>query len=172
MLQKLIQRRQKGSEEGFTLIELMVVVLIIAILIAIAIPTFLGARQRAQNRSAQANIRNALTAEKTSYTDNQAYTSSSGALQAIEPRLTFVATTPASTGNQVFVAVGTNNVANDTVELGAQSASGNCYWVQDVATGVSPDAAGTLWNTSKSCSSIPAIAAPQTGGWTLQTPPS
>ena len=169
MLQKLIERRHKGQEEGFTLIELMVVVLIIAILIAIAIPTFLGARQRAQNRSAQANVRNALTAEKTSYTDNQVYTSSSGALQAIEPSLTFVATTPASTGNQVYVAVGTTNVANDTVELGAQSASSSCFWVQDVATN---NGAGTLWNTSKSCSSIPAIAAPQTGGWTLQAPPS
>src|SRR5947209_14916741 len=73
MLQKLIERRRKGSEEGFTLIELMVVVLIIAILIAIAIPTFLGARQRAQDRAAQSDLRNGLTAEKTYYTDNQTY---------------------------------------------------------------------------------------------------
>ena len=42
MLQTLRRRLQGEREGGFTLIELMVVVLIIAILIAIAIPTFLG----------------------------------------------------------------------------------------------------------------------------------
>src|SRR4051795_12475232 len=68
---RLAQRH--ADEGGFTLIELMVVVLIIAILIAIAIPTFLGARQRAQDRAVQSNLRNALTAEKTYYTDNQTY---------------------------------------------------------------------------------------------------
>ncbi|MFM7616128.1 MAG: prepilin-type N-terminal cleavage/methylation domain-containing protein, partial [Actinomycetes bacterium] len=52
-------RAKRIDEQGFTLIELMVVVLIIAILIAIAIPTFLGARQRAQDRAAQSSLRNA-----------------------------------------------------------------------------------------------------------------
>ena len=61
----------------------MVVVLIIAILIAIAIPTFLGARQRAQDRAAQSDLRNGLTAEKTVYTDNQAY-STTRRLQAMK----------------------------------------------------------------------------------------
>src|SRR5262249_6810525 len=56
-IRSLMARRRDG-DEGFTLIELMVVVLIIAILIAIAIPTFLGARQRAQNRAAQSSLRN------------------------------------------------------------------------------------------------------------------
>src|SRR5947208_3935154 len=71
MLEMLRKRRE--DDEGFTLIELMVVVLIIAILIAIAIPTFLGARQRAQDRAAQSDLRNGLTAEKTVYTDAQTY---------------------------------------------------------------------------------------------------
>jgi type IV pilus assembly protein PilA len=53
------------------LIELMVVVLIIAI--AIAIPTFLGARTRAQDRAAQSSLRNALVAAKSIYTDSQDY---------------------------------------------------------------------------------------------------
>src|SRR6266436_1475511 len=89
MLQKLIERRRKGQEEGFTLIELMVVVLIIAILIAIAIPTFLGARQRAQDRAAQSNARNGLTAEKTIYTDSQTYSTdtSTAGLKGVESSL-------------------------------------------------------------------------------------
>jgi type IV pilus assembly protein PilA len=64
---------KRRNEEGFTLIELMVVVLIIAILLAIAVPTFLGARSRAQHRAAEAALRNTLLAEKTYYADKQAY---------------------------------------------------------------------------------------------------
>ena len=74
-------KSRRDAEEGFTLIELMVVVLIIAILIAIAIPTFLGARERAQDRAAQSDLRNGLTAEKVYYTDAEAYTTTVADLQ-------------------------------------------------------------------------------------------
>src|SRR2546421_2010277 len=80
-------RKRMDREEGFTLIELMVVVLIIAILIAIAIPTFLGARKRANDRAAQSNLRNALTAEKTYFTDNQKYSNVSADLSSVEGSL-------------------------------------------------------------------------------------
>lgn len=62
-------RRRSEDEQGFTLIELMVVVLIIAILIAIAIPTFLGAQDRARDRAAQSDLRNAYTAAKSIASD-------------------------------------------------------------------------------------------------------
>ena len=73
MRELLRKRLADRSEEGFTLIELMVVVLIIAILLAIAVPTFLTARSRAQHRAAEAALRNALLAEKTYYADKLAY---------------------------------------------------------------------------------------------------
>jgi len=84
-----IRKRLAKDEEGFTLIELMVVVLIIAILIAIAVPTFLGARSKAQARQVQSNLRNAFSAEKTAFTDNQAYVAAA-TVAGDEPSLSFV----------------------------------------------------------------------------------
>ena len=132
MLETLRKRLGRDENEGgFTLIELMVVVLIIAILIAIAIPTFLGARERAQNRQAQSNLRNAFAAEKVVYTDNQAYTESSTDLTDVEPSLSYVAATtiPATaTPKQIYV-----DVTSGVVTLGARSKSGTCYYMRDSA---------------------------------------
>ena len=64
------------------------VVLIIGILVAIALPTFLGARQRAQDRAAQSDLRNTLVAAKTMYTDVSSYAaadSSATGLITVEP---------------------------------------------------------------------------------------
>src|SRR5688572_33434377 len=89
---KRIQMSQQELEDGFTLIELMVVVLIIAILIAIAIPTFLGARARAQDRAAQSSLRNTVTAAKAIFTDREDYADATvTALTAGEPAITFQA---------------------------------------------------------------------------------
>src|SRR6266852_5831743 len=135
-----VRKRLHGDEGGFTLIELMVVVLIIAILLAIAIPTFLGARTRAQDRAAQSNLRNGLTGEKTYYTDAQMYGSAAAgaplaALQGIEPAIKWTDTVAAGIAAQGLVGILAQNVNDsavatlDNVILGAKSASGTCFYL-------------------------------------------
>ena len=129
--------RSHDDEEGFTLIELMVVVLIIAILIAIAIPTFLGARSRAQDRAAQSDLRNGLTAEKTVYTDSQVYsndTTATGVLKSAEASLNWGGLD--STKTALNVTVGNSSVGtNDMVCLDEKSKSGTTFSIADIAAG-------------------------------------
>ena len=72
---KRLQDRRDSAEEigedaGFTLIELMVVLLILAILLAIAIPTFLGVTKSANDRAAQSNLNTALVNAKSIFQNN------------------------------------------------------------------------------------------------------
>jgi type IV pilus assembly protein PilA len=130
-------RVRRFGTEGFSLIELMVVVLIIAILIAIAIPQFTAARTRAQDRATQSDLRNGLTAEKAAYTDLQEYYVNSAAVKADEPSLQW--------GVKLFVQVGTNLNADDTVCLSERSNSGTWYAVGDVAMSTGAAGAGTYF---------------------------
>jgi type IV pilus assembly protein PilA len=76
-------RQRLAREEGFTLIELLVVIVIIGILLAIAVPSYLGFKGRAQDSKAQANIRAAVPSAEAYYSDNNAYTGMTiSALQA------------------------------------------------------------------------------------------
>ena len=61
------------DEKGFTLIELMIVIAIIGILAAIAIPQFSAYRQRSYDASAEADLRNAATAQEAYFVDNSTY---------------------------------------------------------------------------------------------------
>jgi type IV pilus assembly protein PilA len=71
MRQTLNGMRKRGSEDrGFTMIELLVVVVIIGVLVAIAVPVYLNYRKGAANKSAQSDVRGAITAVEQFYTDN------------------------------------------------------------------------------------------------------
>ena len=135
--------KSRRDEKGFTLIELMVVVLIIAILIAIAIPTFLGARERAQDSAAKSDLRNALASAKVFYTDQESFTTPAAfddaALTAIEPSLTGVLTD----GDLRIV-----SVADQSVCMERDSKSGKTFMVQETATGAT---AGTVGPEEGAC---------------------
>ena len=128
------------DERGFTLVELMVVILIVAVLMLVALPTLLGARTRAYDRATQADIRNAFAAEKAYYTDTLTYTTNPATMTAIEAAITYVAgDTPAVTH---IVYLDLDPIPN-TIYVSALSNSGTCWYLMESDGGGSQFASDT-----------------------------
>jgi len=79
MLDKI--KNRMASEQCFTLIELLIVIIILGILVAIAVPSYLSFRSKAQTAAAQSNVRSAIPAAESYYqgTGNGSYAGLTGA---------------------------------------------------------------------------------------------
>jgi len=130
---------RRGDETGFSLIELMIVLLIIGILLAVAIPTYLSARDRAENRAAQETLGHVLTSAEADYASQGAFVPLSGHktmagyLAAQNPGVTVI---------RVHISTQTSSAhtvsewsSDQWLSLGIRSASGRCFYLIDDALG-------------------------------------
>jgi type IV pilus assembly protein PilA len=138
-------RSRAQDEKGFTLIEILVVILIIGILAAIAIPAFLNQRGKAQDTEAKVQVRTMQTAEESLYVADQSYVLGNLAkLQAIESTLASGKAIPA-----VTVA------AADTYSVQSTSVTGNVYTITKANNGA----------LSRACTTGGSFGCPSGGSW-------
>jgi type IV pilus assembly protein PilA len=121
--------RFSRREDGYSLIEMMVVVLIVAILIAIAVPLFISLRRQADDVAAKESAVLAVKVARTIQEDGTYAGVGQPQLAAAEPSLTFVDAATSSTGPTV---VSQEITGNSVLVVSVFSQAGTCFLARDV----------------------------------------
>lgn len=142
-----MKTRTSFADGGFTLVEVMVVMVIAGLLAAIAIPAFLSQRDKARDAEAKTYVRTAQTAIEIYASEHEGSYSgaTTNALQEIEPQLSGVPDADFTV----------DVLGGDRYELGVGSQTGNAFTISRAADG----------DTSFGCTEEGAIGCPQGGNW-------
>ena len=138
-----MQKKRAAGDSGFTLVELLVVVVIIGVLVAIAVPMYLNYRKGAANKSAESDVRAAVSAVEQFYTENgNAYPADGN---STADKLVFGTTTSGATATGGTPQTATLSPGNSmqykkstdgaSYKICGQNADGKSFYIYDSAAG-------------------------------------